>query len=314
MGRARVLSFSARLRFLDGALDEALRIAGEALALAEELRLDELRAHALTTIGSAKNRANPSAGRAELERALEIATEANSPQVANILNNLGVMASDSGDIARAEELYRDGLRAAERIGDRDNVRFMRGNLLYMSFFRGRWDELARGCRPLHCRVRAVPPHAGESCPFASGLRSARPRRSRGALADLDRSLAKAREVKSPQTLLPALLQTAQGYALLGREDEARGFASEALEVARTHLDLAGFLTQITNVAKRLGIREDVRALLEQSPPTPWREVGLAGAEGDFVRAADIFAERGMRTLEADGSHERGGGADRDRPP
>ena len=178
VGRARVLSFSARLRFLDGAHDEALRIAGEALALAESLGLDELRAHALTTIGSAKNRANPSAGRAELERALEIATEANSPQVANILNNLGVMASDSGDIARAEELYREGLRAAERVGDRDNVRFMRGNLLYMSFFQGRWDEFVARCRPLHCRVRAVPPHLGESCPFASGLRSARARRSR----------------------------------------------------------------------------------------------------------------------------------------
>ena len=69
-------------------------------------------------------------------------------------------------------------------------------------------------------------------------------------------------------------------------------------MARTHPDLAGYLTQITGVAKRLGIREDVRALLGQASPTVWTEAGLAGAEGDFVRAADIFAERGLPALEA----------------
>ncbi len=156
VGKARVLSFSARLRFLAGDLDEGLRIANDALALADELGLDELRAHALTTIGSIKNRLDPSTGYAELERALEIATEANSPQVSNILNNFGVITSTGGDVERADELYREGLRAAERMGDRDNVRFMSGNLLWIGYFRGHWNDGCPGCRPIHRRVRGVP--------------------------------------------------------------------------------------------------------------------------------------------------------------
>ena len=42
----------------------------------------------------------------------------------------------------------------------------------------------------------------------------------------------------------------------------------------------------------------MQALLGQASPTVWTEAGLAGAEGDFVRAADIFAERGLPALEA----------------
>jgi tetratricopeptide (TPR) repeat protein len=169
----------------------------------------------------------------------------------------------------------------------------------MSFFRGRWDEFIADADNFIAECE-LSPHTLESPArsLRAYVRLARGDHA-GSLADWERSLAKAREVKGPQTLLPSLLQTAQGYALLGREDEARGFAFEALEVARAHLDLASSLTQITSVAKRLGIREDVRALLEQASPTAWTEAALAGAEGDFVRAADIFADRGLPALEAE---------------
>src|SRR4029450_1122207 len=50
---ARVLATAARTRMIGGEPEEGLRIAREALAMAEALGLDELRAHALTTIGSA---------------------------------------------------------------------------------------------------------------------------------------------------------------------------------------------------------------------------------------------------------------------
>ena len=53
--KTRVLALSARFRMLKGDHEQAIRVAQEALGLAEELALDELRAHALTTIGSSKN-------------------------------------------------------------------------------------------------------------------------------------------------------------------------------------------------------------------------------------------------------------------
>ena len=54
--KARVLALSARFRMLKGDNEQAIRVAQEALGLAEGLALDELRAHALTTIGSSKSR------------------------------------------------------------------------------------------------------------------------------------------------------------------------------------------------------------------------------------------------------------------
>ena len=67
VAKARVLSYSARFRFLGGDLDDGIRIAREALVLAEELELDELRVHALTTIGSARNRLELRSGETELD-------------------------------------------------------------------------------------------------------------------------------------------------------------------------------------------------------------------------------------------------------
>ena len=78
VAKARVLCLLARLRMLSGDGEEAIRIGMEALALAEALDLDELRIHALTTIGSAKTLLE-NTGEEELERAYELATAVNSP-------------------------------------------------------------------------------------------------------------------------------------------------------------------------------------------------------------------------------------------
>ena len=98
---------------------------------------------------------------------------------------------------------------------------------------------------------------------------------------------------------PSLLHSARAYGLLGRDEEARELAAEALELIRTHPELAEYLGQVANVAKQLGIRGNARQLLEQAPVNPWQQAALAGVEGDFVRSADVYAERGLPTLEAE---------------
>ena len=299
IAKARVLSFSARLRFLAGDLEDGLRIAEEALALAEELQLDELRAHALATIGSAKNRLELSSGHAELQRALEIADAVNSPLVSTILNNLAVEASASSEMRRAGELYREGVRAAERFGDRDSARFNRANLLYLDFFTGRWNDVYPDASRFITECEASP-HYGEGAALTmrAYIRHARGDQP-GALADWSRALVLARKAKDPQRMLPALLQSARGYALLGREAEARELASEALDMVRGHPDLGDFLGQIAGVAKQLGLREQVYELVAQAPETAWKRAGLAAAEGDFVSAADDYAAMEATALEAD---------------
>jgi class 3 adenylate cyclase/predicted ATPase len=301
IAKARVLAFSARLRFLAGAEVDAIPIAEEALALAEEYDLDEIRIHALTTIGSSKMRLDIATGQEELERAREIAAATNSALLSTVLNNLAVIASQRGDILRAGELYREGIRDAERLGDRDSARFNRGNLLYVDFFTGRWDEAYDDADRFIAECETSPHYQeGAARAIRSFIRLARGDRA-GALADLDRLLALARDAKDPQRMMGALLQCARGYTLLDHDPQAAlAFATEAIALAREHLNLADYLGQIATVAKQLGIRGEVREVVARSPAeTPWKQAALAAAEGDFVRAADIHARAGAVTIEAE---------------
>ena len=94
-----MLALSARFRMLKGDHEQAINVAQDALEIAEALELDELRAHALTTIGSAKFHIELSTGRPELEQALEIALAADSPIAAVTLNNLAVIGIWEGNFA-----------------------------------------------------------------------------------------------------------------------------------------------------------------------------------------------------------------------
>ena len=141
--KTRVLALSARFRMLKGDHEQAIRVAQEALTLAEALELDELRAHALTTIGSAKFHMDLSTGRPELEEGLRIALAADSPIAAVSLNNLGVLSIWEGNFARSREIYPEAQRIAERFGDRDSARFMRGNWIFGSMW---WAIGTKQCK------------------------------------------------------------------------------------------------------------------------------------------------------------------------
>jgi class 3 adenylate cyclase/tetratricopeptide (TPR) repeat protein len=299
VAKVRVLAFSARLRFLSGDLGEGIRIASEALTLAETLELEELRVHALTTIGSAKNRQEPASGDVDLELALEIATAANSPLVSNILNNLALAASSRGDLHRVSELYREGIQAGERLGDLDSARFIRGNLLYFDLFAGHWDDVIADADRFIDESKSSPHYQeGTARQIRAYIRLARAD-SAGALADLERGLALAREAKDPQRLIPSLLQSARAHALVGRSKEARTLATEAVELLRQHPDLGEYGGQIGGVAQQLGVREQLLDIAGKAPQSAWRETTLAVLEGDFISAADRFAALGYASVEAE---------------
>ena len=114
---ARVFAFSGRIREIAGEKDEGRRLAESAFAMATELGLDELRAHALTTIGMAKNDTDDPSGVADMERALDIALDVDSPISSSIVNNLAVNRTYAGDLHRTDELYADATRLDERFGD-----------------------------------------------------------------------------------------------------------------------------------------------------------------------------------------------------
>jgi class 3 adenylate cyclase/tetratricopeptide (TPR) repeat protein len=296
--KARVLALSARFRMLAGAPEEAIRIAREALALAETLALDELRAHALTTIGSSKSRIELSSGRPELEEALAVALAANSPIAAVTLNNLAVLAIWEGDFPGAYEIYPESERIAERFGDRDGLRFMRGNSIFASWVVGHWDEAAEAADAFVVECASSPHYAeGIVREARASIRLARGDIA-GAAEDREFVLEHGRRVRDPQRLLPSLAASALSSLLLGNESEARALAAEALALARANLDMAAAGNHLIFVAGGLGIREELRKIIEHSPEGPWKDLTLAGADGNLSRAADLYAEIGAPTFEA----------------
>ena len=295
--KARVLALSARFRMLKGDNEQAIRVAQEALGLAEGLELDELRAHALTTIGSSKSRIELASGRAELERALEIALAVDSPIAAMTLNNLAGLAIWEGDWPRAYELYLQAERIAERFGDRDGLRFLRGNRIFAAWAGGHWDEaLAAG--DVFVAECAASPHYAEGLvrEARASLRLARGDLT-GAAEDRDghsnrRTGSGSSEAHSHARRISSGVRASRkrrrGSSSCRRGDRARA-GTRRLTSAANHLAL---------VAGRLGMRDELRELAELSPEGPWKDLTLAAVQGDLVRAGDLYAQMGAPTFEA----------------
>ena len=296
--KARVLAFSARFRMLAGDAEEAIRVAQKALTLAEELSLDELRAHALTTIGSSKSRIDLSSGRAELEEALVIALAADSPTAAVTLNNLAVLAIWEEGFARASEIYPEAQQIAERYGDRDGLRFMRGNEIFAWWVVGRWDEASAAADAFVAECVSSPHYAeGIVRDARASIRLAKGDVA-GAAEDREFVLEHAHRVKDPQRLLPSLAATAVSLVLLNREDEARTVAEETLALTRENVDLTGAVNHLVLVAGRLGIRDELRKIVDLAPNGPWKDLLVAGTDGDLERVSDLYSRFGAPTFEA----------------
>jgi tetratricopeptide (TPR) repeat protein len=237
-------------------------------------------------------------GDAELDRALELAEAVNSPLGGIVLNNRSALAAQLGDMDGAEELLLATLDLALQFGERENVRFTRGNLLYHSIRRGRWDEALADADRFIAEC-ASSPHNMET--VAREMR-ALVRFARGdvdgALADWERAIALSRELGAPERLLPALLGLARALLFLGREDESRVLIAEALEITEANPTISRFLGIIAGPAWRLGLGPRVVEIVTTSPAGPWRDAALAEAAGEPERAADLYGGMGLAAIEA----------------
>ena len=195
---ARVLSTAARMRQIADESDEGLRLGELAVSMSEELGLDEIRAHALTTVGMAKNHFDLGSGIEDMERGLALALEIDSRVSSATVNNLAVEAIIAGDLERADELYTEAFRLAERFGDRANLRFIGANRIWGHWARGRWHEAAAGADAFIRECDAGSPHVQENTVrvVRAMLRAAHGDGT-GALSDLERSVAVVRERQDP---------------------------------------------------------------------------------------------------------------------
>jgi class 3 adenylate cyclase/tetratricopeptide (TPR) repeat protein len=300
VAKARVLAFSARMQSLAGRDEEAIQVAQQALTMAEALGLEEeLRGHALTTIGTAKSGLGLGAGREELEQGLDILRAANSPALVSTLNNLAVWSIFNGDLRPAADLWAEGLAFAERMGLQEDVRWLRAQLINRNYAFGEWDKFVQAADQFIAECESSPHYLeGAIRERRAAVRLARSD-VEGAIADSTVTLAHGREAKDPQRIVPSLVASARIYALLGRDEEARGLADEAFEITRSNTSMADYLGLLSSIAGGLGIRDELRDVVALAPTGPWKDAATAGANGDLVRAAELYGQMGLVAIEAE---------------
>ena len=291
--KAFVVANVSRYLMLSGDRDDAIGLGREALEMAEELGVDELRAHALNNIGTSRLAKGDRQGLGDLEQSMAIAVAANSPESVRSYGNLASSLVDLGELERAFSMIAEGLREGERFGLGEPVKWLRAEMAWQPYFEGRWDEA----------LRRVDEHIAEFEPERFWMETpcrwlrGRMRLARGdlegALADAERAIELARLAKDPQILWPALALAAHTVVPMDarRADalvtevfsEWRGkdFTSSGSE--------SEWLADFVPVIAILGRQAEFLEAAAQARPNPWLEAAAAYVSGDFVGAAERYA-------------------------
>ena len=294
-GKAHVLSQVSRYDALAGKSPEAIRVGREALAMAEELGLDEIRAHALINIALAKNDLGDPTSMEDLERSIEIALAVRSSEAARAYNNLGVFVWQLGEFRRACALFDEAVATGERLGNAPIARFARGMQLFHLFEKGEWEDGLARADAFLAACEAGEPHYLEA-----GIRRMRAHArlaqddTEGALREVPRVLQAARGAGDPQVIVPALVSAARLYAESGWVADAKPLAREALATSTNSFWLIG----LASVADELACSTELRQTFEVATPTGWTEAALAELRGDFAAAAIVYDEMGVLFSEA----------------
>ncbi len=123
--QAAVVAEAARYEMLANQLDTALELGRQALAMAEELGLDDLRAHALNTIGVSRADMGDAQGFADLEESIAIAHRRNFiPDLLRGHNNLVALYILHGKFEESRAGEATTIELAEHFGHLGQVRFL----------------------------------------------------------------------------------------------------------------------------------------------------------------------------------------------
>ena len=269
--KAHVISQVARYRMLAGAREEAIRIGGEALAMAEELGSRELQAHALVNIGTARTNMGDASGIEDLERAIEIASATGSPEHRTRSRTISERRTGCSATCAA-----DWMLMEEAVGHGGAGR--RGTIWSSSH-----GTSATGCSSEQAAGTIALPHieeflaaceAGEPHYHEGGmrLRRAAVRLARddveGALDDVGRPLPLARQAGDPQQRVPWLSGCARLLVEAGSVDDARA-------TRRTRrswrVSCPGRCGDLALVAEELGCTDELAELLERAQQTKWTD-------------------------------------------
>ena len=295
--KARVFAQRARHASLSGDREKALPLGERALTMAEEVGDDELISHVLNSLGMAHTVLGDPRGIDELQRSVEFAQAANSPDaIHTALNNLANMQWRMGDLDGASASLAQARESNERFGTSGGLLWLDVEDMLDRELRGEWDEAL-------ARADAFLERSGGSGLYIEGpVRDLRTLVfvGRGELeaaqAEAKLLLEHSREVRGEQ-LPPALADAARVFVAAGRQDEADALIAELF---RDHWKRLGthWLRELPLLLAELGRGEEYLAAAADAPGSPWLSAGIAVAQGKFVEAASTYEQIGARATEA----------------
>jgi tetratricopeptide (TPR) repeat protein len=299
-----VLTEAARYDMLAGRVDTALELSSQALALAKELGLDELRLRALSTFGTARGDMGDPGGIDDLQELIRSATRLNAIQeLLRGWNNLAVLQALHFGPGHLREAEAEIVRLARHYGQLSYVRFVEyGSGIANRFHWGEWhDALAytdRAIADVEQGTRVY--QSGGMYAFRAVIRAARGEDT-AAERDAEQAVERSRPHVDPQAVSPELAVAAFVFRTVGNRRRAGETLTEAIEVLRRQHPLALSVYDsplLMLAALELGREGEVVAELEREPfKSPWLRASLAVAARDFVAAAEICNDMGARAYE-----------------
>jgi class 3 adenylate cyclase/tetratricopeptide (TPR) repeat protein len=300
--QAAVVNEVARYETLAGRVDVGLELGFEALAMAEQLGLDDLRIRALNTLGVAHTELGDPRGEDELREVIELASKLNLvDELVRGWNNLTAVYGLRGDLERTLAGEAETIRLARHFGHQGHVRFIEsaasiGNRLHA----GEWDDaFARAEDAVAQLEQGLVVYSPATAYGYRGLIRVARDDAEGAHADAKRALEHARRAGDPQALNPDVANAACVFTLVGNRERADEAVTEALENLRP-LRRLGFGVMESHslawAAHQLGREADVAEVLEREAfESVWLRAALAVAAHDFHAAAEIMAGSGFKT-------------------
>jgi tetratricopeptide (TPR) repeat protein len=296
--KTKTYAETSRFLMLANRNAEAVEVGREGLALAKELGLRDLQAHALNNVGVARANSGDMEGIADLDEAFAIAEAIKSPEALRALGNKASMVSDFGDLRQAHELYEQVVELSQQLGISGFELWCDVELAQLDYLAGSWDAASQAAEAFLASVDA---HYMETLAHQVRAEVMIGRGDAdGAIAESELAVAFARNAKDPQVLYPTLATHAWLLALARRSSAANEQANELVAlVARQEYHANRWTISLAFSLDELGRQGEASNVFSQfEMPTRWRTAALAYTSGDRIGAADILGEMGNRSDEA----------------
>jgi class 3 adenylate cyclase/tetratricopeptide (TPR) repeat protein len=298
--KAHVLASFARFRRLSGEHEEAVRLSRQALAMAEELGLEELQADASNNLGISRFATGDAGGIDDLERSIALASKLNSQEAIRGLRFLAAAHGLRGELPRSYELYAEAGTLAARFGDAYNTRSLVAAAVFEHYWKGSWEAAVRTTDEFITASGADPHFHEIPCRRIRGLVRLARGDTTGAEEDSVRGLAFARVAGDPWFLNPAIAFRARVLVETGSPAEADALADEVLSAwSTTGLFPSYEAADLAVVLLELDRSSELEAAAPASSSrTRWFEAARLYAAAEFAAAADRYAEIGAGPEEA----------------